>query len=174
MGSSSTVNRGAEYQNVLLGPEYDTARFKVFIAQPGIPASEGTDPGSYYLSPVEIVELLRRPDPFFEANPVFAPIRGSISRALKVLTRSGMIDSEGNRNPKGCSGCSYRTLLAVTLQFCGFFQQVVLQASKDPAKLATLSRDLRAYLVTARGVPAGTRVRLAARLKNNQIHEVLL
>jgi hypothetical protein len=159
----------------LISKENLNTRFLTFIKQPGIPAfPERQDPGAYDLTPVVIVDLLRHDKSFFPANPVFEPARAACTRALKALRNRGIIDAQGNKGKTSCEGCAYRTLLAATIQMCAAFQQIVLRAQGDLKVAEKLKDDLRQYLAKHRGVTPETRVRLTARLRGNQTHEVFL
>jgi hypothetical protein len=182
MESESTTPQGVASQNDpsaynnLLPDTPNDPRFKMFLRQPGVPAyPDEAEEDTYYITPSEIMELFRYSESFFQHNVLFAPIRTSVERSLKVLARNGIISLDGGATKaRGCRSCGKRKLWAVALQLGGYFQRTVMHAHGDPRQWDKLRADLRGYLRDFRAVESGKRIVLRARGKDNRVRELEL
>lgn len=119
------------------------------VADP--PEGEVDDDRFMYLTRERLLAIFSHRERFFDAVPMFHPLRRTTLNALQTLADKGMIGLGGPPKKKApCGSCSQKTIAVVFIQLLRHIQTLIALFEGN-GTLCQLGDQLRAYLGGSNG-----------------------
>jgi len=120
-----------------------------YLDIPGIladpPDGYAVKDGEVVLTRELILALIAKKEEFFDAVPVFHPLKRSAVRAIETLEKKGLINSVAPLKKGGCASCIRKSLTVIFLQLLRHMQ-TMFATFHDKGTLSVAGDQIRGYL----------------------------